>query len=104
MPKLYTEDDINSALRAVVNKHSIQQSALDYRIPRATLQNHINDHLSHQKGTQSIQKIAPIQEKQLADWILVQESLSTNPIYRQIREIGERFFNIRGSDSTLQKR
>lgn len=104
MTKTYTEDDINSALHAVVNGESVRKAALDFGIPRATLGNRINGHLSHKKGFKHMQKIAPIQEKQLADWILVQESLGTSPTHRQIREIGESLLDIRGSDSSLGKR
>ncbi|KAF7930064.1 hypothetical protein EAE99_004257 [Botrytis elliptica] len=53
--------------------------------------------------TYLIKKIAPIQEKRLADWILVQESLGTSPTHRQIREIGEHLLDIRGGNSTLGK-
>ncbi|KAF7912091.1 uncharacterized protein EAF01_001112 [Botrytis porri] len=100
----YTEDDIAMALRAIVNDQSIRKAALDYGIPRATLQDRINGGLSHRLSTQNQQKIAPIQEKQLASWILIQEALGVSPTHRQIREIGEILLIQREEDPTLGKR
>lgn len=102
--KSYTEDDIAMALGAIVNGQSIRKAALDYGIPRATLQDRINGGLSHRLSTQNQQKIAPIQEKQLASWILIQEALGVSPTHRQIREIGEILLIQRGEDPTLGKR
>ncbi|ESZ91407.1 transposase [Sclerotinia borealis F-4128] len=102
--KLHIENDISAALNAIVNGVSIRKAALDYGIPRTTLYNRIKGRVSHQKSHQSMQKIAPIQEKRLVEWILVQESLGTSPTYQQIREIGERLFDIKELDSTLGKR
>ncbi|ESZ92697.1 transposase [Sclerotinia borealis F-4128] len=100
--KLHIEDDIAAALNAIVNGVSMRKAALDYGIPRTTLYNRINGRVSHQKSHQTMQKIAPIQEKRLVEWILVQKSLGTSPTHRQIREIGERLLDIKNSILPLE--
>ena len=56
----YTEDDIAITLSIIIGDIAIKKASLNYKIPHTTLQNHIQDHLSHQKDTQNIQKIIPI--------------------------------------------
>ena len=82
----------------------MRKACSEYGIPRTTLHNRINGHLSHKKGAQNLQKIAPVQERALANWILVQEALGTSPTHRQIRELGESILNLEGGDLSLGKR
>ncbi|CCD33716.1 hypothetical protein BofuT4_P065280.1 [Botrytis cinerea T4] len=104
MTKPYTEDDIAAALFAIAGGMSMRKACSEYGIPRTTLHNRINGHLSHKKGAQNLQKIAPVQERALANWILVQEALGTSPTHRQIRELGESILNLEGGDLSLGKR
>ena len=71
MTKPYTEDDIAAALFAIAEGMSIRKACSEYGIPRTTLHNRINGHLSHKKGAQNLQKIAPVQERALADWTTI---------------------------------
>ena len=82
---------------------TIRKAGLNYGIPRITFQSCIKGHLSYQKGVQNIQKIVSIQEKVLIEWILVQEALGINPIYRQIQEIGETLFEVKGNKPIFGK-
>lgn len=100
----YLEDDLQEALRAIVNGASIRKASLDYGVPRSTLHNRIHGGISHQESAQSQQKIAPIQEELLANWILVQESLGTSITHQQIRDIANHLLIIRGEDSLVGKR
>ncbi|KAF7909664.1 uncharacterized protein EAF01_003382 [Botrytis porri] len=89
MKNRYTEEDIAEALRAITNGASIRRASLDYGVPRTTLHDRIYGGVSHQNGAQILQKLSPIQENRLAEWILVQEALGTSPTHRQIREMAE---------------
>lgn len=57
----------SSVLNAVANGDSARQAALKCGVLRATIQYRVKGHLSHHKGAQHMQKIAPTQEKQSAD-------------------------------------
>ncbi|ESZ95390.1 transposase [Sclerotinia borealis F-4128] len=104
MSKLYIEDDIAVALNAIVNGVLMRKAALEYGIPYIIFQSCINGCVSYQKGSEMMQKIASIQERRLVEWILVQESLGISSIHWQIREIVERFLDIKELDSILGKR
>ncbi|KAF7889298.1 uncharacterized protein EAF01_010031 [Botrytis porri] len=104
MKNRYTEEDIAEALRAITNGASIRRASLDYGVPRTTLHDRIYGGVSHQKGAQILQKLSPIQENRLAEWILVQEALGTSPTHRQIREMAEHLLIVRGEDPSLGKK
>ncbi|KAF7905173.1 uncharacterized protein EAF01_005694 [Botrytis porri] len=104
MKNRYTEEDIAEALRAITNGASIRRASLDYGVPRITLHDRIYGGVSHQKGAQILQKLSPIQENRLAEWILVQEALGTSPTHRQIREMAEHLLIVRGEDPSLGKK
>ena len=68
---LYTEEDVLRALEAIANSTSIRQARLDSRVPRTTLQDRTYGHKSHKEAAIPLQKLTPVQEKCLTQWILV---------------------------------
>ena len=86
MKRSYTEYNVIQALDAIANNVSIRRASLDWGVPRATLQNRLYGHESHQEAAIPLQKLSPVQEKCLTDWVLVQESLGLGPIYTQIKD------------------
>jgi hypothetical protein len=85
MKRRYTED-VMRALEAITNRVSMRRASLDYRVPRSILQDRINSHTSYQETAIPFQKLAPVQEKRLTDWVLVQENLGLSPAYSQIKD------------------
>ena len=81
MKPRYTEDDIQYALRDIANSKSERKASLDWGVPRGTLQDRISGRLSRSEAHAYEQRLVPIQEQRLTDWILVQESLGQSPTY-----------------------
>jgi hypothetical protein len=81
MKTLYTEEDPVCALGSVATGVSMRKATVDYRIPRSTLQDRMKCHTSHHKGAIGLQNLVPIQEKQLREFVLVQESLGPGLAY-----------------------
>ena len=51
-----------------------------------------------------MQRLAPVQEQRLTDWVLVQESLGRNPTHAQIRAFAGRILATRHDTAPLGKR
>ena len=71
MKPSYTEDDIQRALAAVANGRSVRKACLDWGVPRSTLQNRINGHVSLKEAHEPFQRLSPVQEQRLTDWVLI---------------------------------
>ena len=50
MKSTYTEEDTQRALNAIANGMSQKKAGLEFGIPRSTLQNRINGHISRQEA------------------------------------------------------
>jgi 4-hydroxybenzoate polyprenyltransferase len=98
------EEDLLRALEAISQGDSIRKASLEWGIPRSTLQSRIYGHQTRQTGAEALQKLAPVQEKRLTDWILVQESLGLSPTHSQIKDFAQRLLTVRGDTTTLGKR
>ena len=81
MKRLYTEDDIQYTLDDIANRKSVRKASLEWGPLGSTLMDRINGYVSHSEAATPFQKLAPVQEQRLTDWILVQESLGLSPIY-----------------------
>ena len=64
--KQYTEEDVDSALRAVENGQSIRKAALEWGVPRSTLRNRNTGTQPWNQGFTGLQKLSPAQEDHLA--------------------------------------
>ena len=85
MKPTYTKEDIQRALNAIANGMSQKKAGLEFGIPRSTLQNRINGHISRQEAFTPYQRLSMDQKERLAKWILIQESLGLRPTHGQIR-------------------
>ena len=90
MKPSYTEDDVQYALRDIANGKSERKASLDWGVSRGTIQDRISGRLSRSEAHAHKQRLAPIQEQRLTDWVLVQESLGQSPTYAQIRAFAGR--------------
>ena len=104
MKPLYTEDDIQFALNDIANGKSERKASLDWGVPRGTLQDRILGRLSRSEAHTHQQRLAPVQEQRLTDWVLVQESLGQNPTHAQIRAFAGRILAARHDAIPLGKR
>jgi hypothetical protein len=90
------EDDLSHALQAVLDGQSIRRAALDWGIPRTTLQNWLYGHEPRRQVYASAQRLSPEQEKHLSSWVLTQEALGTSPIHTQIKQFAQRMLATKG--------
>jgi DDE superfamily endonuclease/helix-turn-helix, Psq domain/Tc5 transposase DNA-binding domain len=104
MKPTYTEEDIQAALNAVANGMSQKKAGLEFGIPRSTLQNRINGHISRQEAFIPYQRLSMDQEERLAKWVLIQESLGHAPTHGQIKIFAGRILYAKGDGKPLGKR
>jgi len=100
----YTEEDIQRALNAVANGVSQQKAGLEYGVPRSTLRDRINSTFSRVEAHEFQQRLSPVQENRLTQWVLNQESLGLAPTHGQIRAFAGRVLYARGDAKPLGKR
>ena len=93
MKPLYTEDDVQCALRDIANGKSERKASLDWGVPRGTIQDRISGRLSRSEAHTHEQRLAPIQE-----------SLGQSPTYAQIRAFAGRILVARHNAIPLGKR
>ncbi|KAK8869161.1 transposase [Apiospora arundinis] len=103
MVRLYTEDDISAAIKDVAGGKSIHKAALYWGIPRSTLISRLHGRQSRRESKSTYQKLSPVQEKHLADWILAQEALGVAPTHTQIKELAQRVLALHGNPMPLGK-
>jgi len=99
----YTPYDLAQAMEAVANGQSLRKAALQWGIPRATLQGRICGSESHQQAAANQQRLSPVQEHHLTSWILTQESLGLPPTHAQIKEFTQRILALKGDHKPLGK-
>jgi hypothetical protein len=104
MKPSYTEDDVQYALKDIANSKSERKASLDWGVPRSTLQDRILGRLSRSEAHAYKQRLAPVQEQRLTDWVLVQESLGQNTTHAQIRAFARRILAARHDTIPLGKR
>ena len=81
----YTEFDLYHAIQAVENGQSLREVARDYEIPRGTLRRRIGGSKTRKQGAQDLQRLSPIQEEELVNWISTQEAMGTSATHAQIK-------------------
>jgi hypothetical protein len=104
MKPSYTEDDVQYALRDIANGKSVRKASLDWGVTRGTLQQRILGRLPRVEAHAHQQRLAPVQEQRLTDWVLVQESLGQSPMYIQIRAFAGRILAVRYNTVLLGRR
>src|SRR6266699_2669483 len=99
----YTENALTAALNAVDRGDPIRRVARDYGIPRTTLQHRLTGRQPKTTAHTFQQKLSPVQESRLAEWIRVQDALGLGPTHAQIRTFASRILLAGGSTAGIGK-
>src|SRR6266699_2783466 len=99
----YTENALAAAINAVNTGTPLRRAARDYDIPEATLQHRRTGRQSRIDAHTSEQKLSPIQENRLAEWIRIQDALGLGPTHAQIRIFASRILLAGGSTAGVGK-
>src|SRR6266566_5652136 len=100
---LYTEDTLAAALNAVNSDIPLRRAAHNFGIPLATLHDRRAGRQSKTTAHISQQKLSPIQESRLAEWICIQDVLGLVPTHIQIRTFASRILLAGGSTAGVGK-
>lgn len=100
----YTEEDVDSALEAIAMGRSVRKAALEWGIPRATLQHRIAGTQPRSTAFSGLQRLSKVQEDHLTQWILTQAALGLPPTHAQVRSFVCRILATKGDLSPLGKR
>ena len=101
---LYTEEDVQFALNDIANGKSVRKASLDWGVPRPTLTARIQGAVSRIEANAYNQRLSPVQEQRLTNWVLVQESIGLNPTHAQVRAFAGRILAARHDPQPLEKR
>ena len=104
MKPTYTEEDVQRALNYIENGHSIRKTALEFGVPRSTLQDRTNGRISRQEAHMPQQRLSTVQEERLTQWVLTQEALGLGPTHGQIKAFAGRILQACGDAAPLGKR
>jgi len=99
----YTENALAAALNAVDRGDPIRRVARDYGIPRTTLQHRLAGRQTKTTAHTFQQKLSPVQESRLAEWICIQDTLGLAPTHAQIRTFASRILLAGGSTTGVGK-
>lgn len=99
----YTENTLRAAIDAVNSGTSIRRAAKDYGIPLTTLHNRLAGREPRKTAYTFRQKLSPVQEAQLTEWVLVQGALGLPPTHAQIRTFASRILATGGSTEGVGK-
>jgi 4-hydroxybenzoate polyprenyltransferase len=99
----YAENDMQQAMQAVANGQSIKSAAAQWGIPRTTLLDRLHGAESRKDAFACHQRLSPVQENQLTQWVLTQESLGLPPTHAQIREFAQRILATKGDHRPVGK-
>lgn len=102
MPKC-TESDLTAALESVRSGRSVNAASRLWGVPRSTLRHRISGFPSKAKYAASSQRLSPLQEKHLTDWVLAQRALGFPPTHAQVREFASRVLGSSGDHRPLGK-
>ena len=103
MKPKYTQYDFDQALQAVANGQSVRKAAIDWAVPRSTLQARINGRDTHRVAAQSQMRLSLVQEEHLVGWILTQETVGIPLSHVQIYEIASQVLATKGDTNPLGK-
>ena len=93
----YTENALATVLNAVAEGVSVRRAASDYGIPEATLRHRKAGRQPRTNAHMYRQKLSPVQESRLAEWIRIQDALGVAPTHAQIRTFASRILIAGGS-------
>ena len=99
----YTEDHITQALEAITQGQSIKKAALEWGVPRLTLQNRMRGTQSRDVAFSDQQRLSPTDENHLANWVRVQADLGLPPTHQQLKDFAKRILEVHGDVEPLGK-
>jgi hypothetical protein len=99
----YQESSVRAAIQAIQTGTSVKRASEDYGIPRSTLRDRLQGKEPRSTAHAFQQKLSPIQETQLVDWILIQGALGLPPTHTQIRAFASRVLKANGSNEGIGK-
>src|SRR6266699_5239973 len=99
----YTENTLTAAINAVNTGTPFRRAIRDYSIPETTLRYRHTGRQSKTDAHTSEQKLSPIQESRLAEWIRIQDALGLGPTHAQIRIFASRILLAGGSTAGVGK-
>ena len=99
----YTEDDIEQAIQSIANGDSLRKAALEWGIPRTTLQGRLHGSESREEAFAGQQWLSRVQEMHLAQWILTQSALGLPPTHVQIKQFAQHVLATKGDHKLLGK-
>ena len=99
----YSENALAEAVTAVRRGVPVKRAARDYCIPETTLRNRGDGLKAKPLAHAFQQKLSPVQETRLADWIRVQDALGVRPTHAQIRTFASRILLAGGSATGVGK-
>jgi len=94
---------LTAAINAVNTNTPLRRTTYDYNIPETTLRYRRTDRQFKTDIHTSEQKLSPIQENRLAEWIRIQNALSLKPTHIQIRIFVNRILLAGGSTADVGK-
>ena len=86
------------------NGRSVRKAYLDWGVLRGIIQDRIKGSVSRKEASEPFQRLSPVQEQRLTDWVLVQEALGRSPTHAQIRALARRILAARKDVILLGKR
>ena len=99
----YIENALAVAIDAVNAGTPLRRATRDYSIPLTTLHHRLAGRQSKTIAHTSQQKLSPIQESRLAEWIRIQDVLGLAPTHTQIRTFANRILLAGGSTAGIGK-
>lgn len=80
MPE-YTDEDLNEAIRMVKNGRSVVKAASQHSVPRSSLRDRLAGKEPKGRAHEGQQRLSHALEKELCDWLRVQDALGTPLIH-----------------------
>ncbi|XP_044720144.1 DDE superfamily endonuclease domain-containing protein [Hirsutella rhossiliensis] len=98
----FIQSDIHSALEAIANGGSAKKAARDWGV-EGNSYNRMHGHECRKDAFSALQRLSQTQEKQLTEWILIQDALGLPPTHSQIRQFAQRMLAVKGDHTPLGK-
>ncbi|KAJ3466488.1 hypothetical protein MRS44_004052 [Fusarium solani] len=102
MPK-YTDEDLNEAIQTVKNGRSVVKAANQHGVPRSSLRDRLAGKEPKGRAHEGQQRLSHALEKELCDWLRVQDALGTPLTHFQIRQLVQRVLLVQGDSRPLGK-
>ncbi|KAL5610942.1 hypothetical protein FOBRF1_007059 [Fusarium oxysporum] len=89
----YTEYQLQCAVDELLATGNPIKAAKEWQVPRTALLDRLNGRESRKTAHTHRQRLEPVQEAHLANWVLAQLALGLVPTHNQLREFAQRIVN-----------